>query len=292
MRVFISWSGTAERRVAEALKTALEVVTTGRVSAFVSSQDIAKGERGVRAIDSSLNATDYGVVVVSKANHRRPWVNYEAGALAEALDRPVATILLDLRPSDLEGPLAAFQATAFTHAQDMLRLLREVALAADPAMNPRSIDVLSSDAWPTLLASWQPDRTRNSAPVRTQEEMLAEIVERVRAIESNQSSRSEAPDARSHERARHQEAEAIAVRVRDRVDRWSDGRIQVEQLRYGSGRLDLGLRPSEAATSEDRRAVRERLQAHFPDVRVRLQFIELLPEVENLDEAAADGGNG
>lgn len=291
MRVFISWSGAAERRVAEALKTALEVVSTGRVSAFVSSQDIAKGERGVRAIDSSLNATDYGIVVVSKANHRRPWVNYEAGALAEALDRPVATILLDLRPSDLEGPLAAFQSTAFTSAQDMARLLREVALAADAAMHPRSIDVLFSDAWPALLASWRPDQDRDSAPVRTQEEMLAEIVERVRAIEANQSSRSETSDATS-ERMRHQEAEAMAVRVRDRVDRWTDGRIEVEQLRHGSGRLDLGLLPSEDATAEDRRMVEERLRAHFPDVRVRVQFVELLPEVEDLDEAIAGGDGG
>jgi hypothetical protein len=44
-------------------------------------------------------------------NRRAPWIIFEAGALSKAAERPtVCPYLVDLPPSDLEGPLAQFQA--------------------------------------------------------------------------------------------------------------------------------------------------------------------------------------
>jgi hypothetical protein len=187
MKVFISWSGDAEREVAEALRVAVNAVCAGRAEAFVSSQDIPKGERGLNVIDEKLKATDYGMVILSAANQVKPWINYEGGAMAKSLDNPVATILLDLIPSDVEGPLAPLQSTQFGEEEDMLRLFKEIAAAADKELPVQNVLVMFSNEWPKIQASWTPpDDQDPSQPRRGDSDMLAEIVERVRSIEATQ----------------------------------------------------------------------------------------------------------
>ncbi|WP_083396050.1 toll/interleukin-1 receptor domain-containing protein [Frigoribacterium sp. MCBA15_019] len=184
MRVFISWSGNAERAVAEALKDSLEIVCNGHVQVFVSSLDIAKGDRGLTAIASSLSATDYGLVVVSRANQNAPWINFEAGALGRALEARVATVLVDLLPSDLTGPVQQFQATQLRHDEDLKRLLREIAGQANGAQNPHALEVLIKSVFDGLSSSWRPQsHEQPSEPQRDVGEMVAEIVSKVRSID-------------------------------------------------------------------------------------------------------------
>lgn len=187
MRVFISWSGQPERLVAEALREALTEVCAGRADVFVSSQDISKGDRGLNVIEAKLKASDYGIVVLSGANQHRPWINYEGGAMARSLSNPVSTILLDLSPSDVDGPLAPYQSTQFSDYRDMQRLFLEVAKAADPDIPDNTVAVLFTNAWEKILESWQPPEGDDPAANRRSEhDMLAEVVERVRGIETLQ----------------------------------------------------------------------------------------------------------
>lgn len=184
MRVFISWSGASERRVAEALKSALDVICNSQVEVFVSSVDINKGARGLPTIAASLDAADYGVVVVSAANQNAPWVNFEAGAMGRALDSRVATVLLDLQPADITGPLQQFQAASFADEADLRRLLNEIAGHANETSNPQTVTVLIDSVLDKLQQSWEPSASKSSGtPQRPVEEMVAEIVDRVRGIE-------------------------------------------------------------------------------------------------------------
>lgn len=72
----------------------------------MSSEDIEKGARWQEDLSTKLADTDLGIVCVTPENVRAPWILFEAGTLAKALDRSrVCTYLLDLRPEDLDGPL-------------------------------------------------------------------------------------------------------------------------------------------------------------------------------------------
>jgi len=189
VKIFVSWSGPAEQLVAEALKTALPNICAADVEVFVSSKSIAKGVIGTAVIEAKLSGSDYGLVLVSQANQGAPWLMYEGGWLASTLERPVATICLDLRPSDLTTPLSPRQATVFVE-EDMRELLRQIVEVANPSMSDRTFDVLFASAWPDIDKSWSPgSNAASAAPHRTDSDMLAELVERVRRIEERDLSR-------------------------------------------------------------------------------------------------------
>ncbi|WP_430331453.1 hypothetical protein [Rhodococcus sp. ACT016] len=81
---------------------------------WVSSEDIAKGARGRDAIARELEGTSEGIICITKENVREPWLNFEAGALSKATgESSVRTVLLDLEPADVVGPLSDFQHTVF-----------------------------------------------------------------------------------------------------------------------------------------------------------------------------------
>jgi hypothetical protein len=185
VKIFISWSGPREQAVAEALQAAIPDLCVADVDIFVSSSSITKGANGLAVIEAKLDDSAYGIVLVSRENQTAPWLNYEGGWLASTLDRPVATICLDLRPGEVTSPLAPRQATQFDDEKDMATLLRQVVDAANPSMNDRVFQTLLAQAWPGIRDSWVPatEQAAGEAPARDDNEMLAELVERVRRIE-------------------------------------------------------------------------------------------------------------
>lgn len=187
MKVFISWSGSAEQRVAEALRDALGSVCAGEVEAFVSSQDIPLGERGIPMIEAKLSSTDYGVVVLSAENKDRPWINYEGGALATLLNRRVAVVLLDLGRADVDTPLAPFQSARFDDRSEMLRLFTEIAQYARPSFPSETVETLFAARWDAIQESWAPDSTALPKRPRPSSDMLEELVEGMRRLSKGQS---------------------------------------------------------------------------------------------------------
>lgn len=66
MKVFISWPGDQSKVLAEVLREWLKTVLAGKVEAFVSSQDIAKRDRGRSAVASSLEDINFGIILLTK----------------------------------------------------------------------------------------------------------------------------------------------------------------------------------------------------------------------------------
>jgi hypothetical protein len=186
VKIFISWSGDRERAVAEALQAAIPKLCVADVSIFVSSQSISKGANGVAVIEANLDESAFGIVLVSRENQFAPWLNYEGGWLASTLSRPVATICLNLRPGDITSPLAPRQATQFENPADMATLLRQVVDLANPMMNDQAFETLLAPVWPQIRDSWSDGGGGSEPPARDSNEMLAEIVERVRRIEERE----------------------------------------------------------------------------------------------------------
>jgi len=125
MNIFISWSGDLSKNVAILLNDFLKKVIQA-TKPFVSS-DIPKGAQWFNELMGRLNDSSFGIVCLTPDNINRPWLLFEAGAIAKTFDNiesHVSTLLIgDLSNSDLSPPLSNFQSTIFNDKDDMLKLL-------------------------------------------------------------------------------------------------------------------------------------------------------------------------
>src|SRR5262245_54968495 len=110
MRVFISWSGTASRAAAKALKDVLPNVITS-LDVFLSSEDIEKGEPWFQKLGDTLTGSDFAILCLTRENLKAPWLLYEAGAVSKHFDQArVVPLMIGLSSADLISPLSHFNA--------------------------------------------------------------------------------------------------------------------------------------------------------------------------------------
>ena len=113
MKVFISWSGDLSNSLAEEFRTWLPGAMQA-VKPYFTPSDIEKGSRWNTEISKELEASDVGVLFITRQNLNSAWLLYEAGALSKKLEKSrVCPIIFGLSPTDLPGPLRQFQATQF-----------------------------------------------------------------------------------------------------------------------------------------------------------------------------------
>jgi hypothetical protein len=127
MKVFISWSGDRSKRIAELLDDWIQCVIQA-VNPWMSSKDIDRGALWFTEITDQLANTSIGIVCITKENRNKPWILFEAGALAKGLtSNRVCTFLIDLAATDLENPLAQFNHT-FPTKESIWELVRTINL--------------------------------------------------------------------------------------------------------------------------------------------------------------------
>lgn len=125
MKIFISWSGELSGEVAKLLHKWLPDVIFG-LKPWMSEEDIESGARGLSEIADQLDANQFGIICVTGGNQHKPWLNFEAGALAHNITNAnVCPLLIDQRGSALEGPLAQFQYRVATKA-GIMKLIETV----------------------------------------------------------------------------------------------------------------------------------------------------------------------
>lgn len=139
MKVFISWSGELSMKVAQELKKWIPCILQS-VSVFYSPDDIEKGENWDNKISKELCECNYGIVCLTKENTDAPWIHFEAGALAKALESRVSALMINIKTSDIQGPLKRYQATKFDK-EDFFHLIESINNTSD---NPLSTDVLDT----------------------------------------------------------------------------------------------------------------------------------------------------
>jgi hypothetical protein len=184
LRIFVSWSKPASRRLALMLRDWLPEVIQ-QLEPWVSTEDIDKGQRWSTEIGAKLGELGQGILCITAENQHEAWLNYEAGALAKSLDESrVRPILLDLAPSDVTGPLAQFQATVVSDREDMFRLVSSLNLACTSPLDPTRLERAFDRNWPDFLgriAALLAEPTESGPTIRrTAEDMIGEILERVR----------------------------------------------------------------------------------------------------------------
>jgi len=191
MKVFISWSGSASKAVAEGLRNWLPMVIQC-VTPWVSSEDIARGLRWSAELTRQLETTRVGIICVTRDNMNAPWLLFEAGALSKTTEATfVCPYLLGVEATELTGPLAEFQASAADRdgTKCLLRTVNSVPGNAQ-ILSEKQLDDIFDVWWPRLEPLLiQSDSLLTTEPrqIRTDRDMLREVLELLRAMNRRQS---------------------------------------------------------------------------------------------------------
>ena len=191
MKVFLSWSGPASKAVADALRFWLPCVIQS-ITPWMSAEDIARGSRWSAELTHELETTRVGIVCVTPENMNAPWLLFEAGALSKTTEATfVCPYLFNLEATELTGPLAVFQASS-ADRDGTKRLLRTInSVAGDTvSLSESQLEDTFDVWWPKLepfLAQARNLRGAEPQQVRTDRDMLKEVVELLRAMTRRQS---------------------------------------------------------------------------------------------------------
>lgn len=152
MKVFISWSGETSREIAEVFRNWLPAVVQA-VKPYYSPDDIEKGARWSTEISAELEASQVGLLCLTRENLNSPWLMFEAGALAKSMDKSrVVPMLFGLDPSDIVGPLLQFQAATFKEGE-VRKLIKTInSSLGEEALESKVIDSVFEKWWPELEA--------------------------------------------------------------------------------------------------------------------------------------------
>lgn len=182
--VFICWSGKRSRTLAAALKDFLENVIHS-VEAYMSDKDIQAGEAWDPRLTEMIRAARFGIACVTPENQENRWLNFEAGALSNAVreEQRLCPYLLGISKSDLEQPLARFQAKE-PNETDTFALIESINEVCTPPRPLEKLKVAFGKFWPDLekaIKAIEKDFTKAKS-TRSQDEKVDEILTTVRDL--------------------------------------------------------------------------------------------------------------
>ncbi len=148
MKIFVSWSGELSQKVAHLLKKWLPCIIQS-VEVFYSTDDIEKGENWDSKITGELSECKYGIICLTAENTTAPWINFEAGAIAKALDSRVTALMINIKPSDIQGPLSRYQATKFDR-NDVFQLVSEINNVTENPLAPSVLETAFNALWDNM----------------------------------------------------------------------------------------------------------------------------------------------
>ena len=188
MKVFLSWSGNRSKAVAHLLNDWLCCVIQA-CRPWISSRDLDRGSLWFGEINDQLKDTSVGIICLTQENKLRPWILFEAGALAKGLSTSrVCTLLIDLESKDIEDPLAQFNHT-FPIRESMLGLVRTLNnTLSQNSLDNRILEQVFETYWPQFEEKFKEilSATDDVAPPkpRPKEDVLGEILENTRMLNS------------------------------------------------------------------------------------------------------------
>lgn len=192
MKLFISWSGEFSQRVAERLSIWIPTIIQS-VEVFYSPEDIAKGENWSNRLSEELDNCSFGIVCLTPENVAAPWIHFEAGALSKSLNARVSAIMLNVSPSDVKGPLAHYQNTAFER-NDFFRLFQSINKSSGTPLKPEILRNAFNNAWENLkteiediIKTYPTSKEETTAEDRnaSDSDALQEILRLVRKMDSS-----------------------------------------------------------------------------------------------------------
>lgn len=186
MKVFLSWSGKRSHAVAELLSEWLKCVLQA-TTPWISSRDIDRGALWFSEIGDQLRDTTIGVICLTQENKDKPWILFEAGALAKGLSSSrVCTFLIDLEPADIQDPLAQFNHTRPTR-DDLWKLVSTLNNGLEEfRLEEKFLDRIFQTYWPLFDDKFKQALNENPSggiiEPRPEGDILTEILENTRNL--------------------------------------------------------------------------------------------------------------
>jgi hypothetical protein len=186
MKIFISWSGEASKRIGGIFRTYLPIFFQDCVF-FMSKHDLESGVRWSAELATELGESDFGIICLMPDNLTAPWVLFEAGALSKHIKGRACCVLFGgLTPSDVTEPLSQFQNRLFS--EDAFgQLLRDINKLRSSPMDAAAFGKLIEKFWPDIskeIAGVLTEERPQASAKRPSEEILEEILVRVRMMEN------------------------------------------------------------------------------------------------------------
>lgn len=185
MKVFVSWSGERSRILAQALHGWLPLVLH-YVKPWLSDADVSAGDRWATVVAKELETSNFGIICVTPENLNSPWVLFEAGALAKAMQgSKVIPLLFNLEFSDISGPLAQFQAKKCDR-DGVAEVVASINKSSDSGVPDDRKNQLFSALWPEIDKAFQsiPHESPTAKHMRPHHEILEELVSGVRSLDA------------------------------------------------------------------------------------------------------------
>lgn len=148
MKVFVSWSGEFSKEIAEVLKKWIPCIVQS-AEVFFSADDIEKGTNWDKILTNELSECNYGIICLTSNNISAPWINFEAGAIAKSLESRVSALMVDVKPSDIKGPLSRYQATKL-EKNDFFKLITSINNALENPLEITMLENLFNAIWGSL----------------------------------------------------------------------------------------------------------------------------------------------
>ncbi len=187
MNIFISWSGNKSKAVAELLDEWLQCVIQA-VDPWMSSKDIDRGALWFSEINDQLQNTTIGIICLTQQNLNKPWILFEAGALAKGLtESRVCTFLIDVQPTDIGTPLSQFNHT-FPNKDGLWELVRTLnSSLKEKALKEKILEQVFDTYWPQFEAQFnsilQDHPVGEQVKKREENDILLEILSSTRSME-------------------------------------------------------------------------------------------------------------
>lgn len=237
MKVFISWSGKKSKEVGELLCEWLQCVIQA-IEPWMSSKDIDRGSLWFSQINNQLKDTSIGIVCVTSSNLFKPWILFEAGALAKGLSsNRVCTFLVDITPTDISDPLAQFNHTMPTKDGLWGLVLTLNNSLGDKKLGDKIIESVFNTYWPQFESKFSQILINNKDDSvivdKKEEDILGEVLymtrrmdKRLRALEENNQIKLATTDSREsatkslidYTNLLNKRSEEILTRNIDKVD--------------------------------------------------------------------------
>lgn len=187
MKVFISWSGEQARELAELLNTWIPSVIQ-LAKPYFSPNDIAKGSRWNDEISKELEASEVGIICLTRDNLHSDWIMFEAGALSKNVEQSkVCPLLFGIEPTDVKGPLESFQMAKFnrTEMKKLCQMINDQ--LGQSKLSQEVVDKVFTKFWPDLdedvkkILERSPT-SKDTETLRNDREILEEILTLTRSM--------------------------------------------------------------------------------------------------------------
>ena len=150
MDILLTWSGRESQEVAAFFREWLPSVLPG-IQPWISSEDIAKGQRWFDELMGRLEKTRASLTFVTPGNVRSPWLYYEVGAIAAKIGGGiVCPYLIGVDGKRVKDtPLGQFQWTE-ANEKETWKLIRSINQRLDSVHHETLLEVNFNSQWPKL----------------------------------------------------------------------------------------------------------------------------------------------